>query len=183
MLHEHETNVISITPIARGIVRPILVTLIMISAVIAGAHFVHLVHQHASLLALILVGPCLVLVLTRLWRWRSHKIHVTTERVMLEGGVARHTRTAIDLRDVVATEVDQRLFERLTRRGRVDLVTRTGTLSLGRVRHPAALSRLIDRERLRHVNEPLPLATVFDYETAPRHEYEITPRRRWRRGG
>jgi len=74
-------------------------------------------------------------VLTRLWRWRSHKIRVTSERVIVEGGVLRHYRSLVELRDVIAIRVEQRFVERVARRGSVILET-SPAARRRRVHHP-----------------------------------------------
>jgi len=51
------------------------------------------------------------------------------------------------LRDVIALRVDQRVTERLARRGVVVLETNAGSVMIGKLRHPGALVRLIDAER------------------------------------
>jgi hypothetical protein len=116
--------------------------------------------------------------LTRAWRWRSHKVHVTNERIVQEGGVLRHYRSSIELPDVIATRVDQRVSERLTRRGLLVLETAAGPIVVGKVRHPGALCRLIDAERSGHAIRPLPLDTVFGFEEPEALGFEVRPQRR-----
>jgi hypothetical protein len=139
---------------------------------------VSLIHQHKWLLALVFVGPFALITLTRAWRWRSHKIHVTNERIVQEGGVLRHYRSSIELTDVIASRVDQRVAERLTRRGLLVLETAAGPIVVGKVRHPGALCRLIDAERSGHSNRPLPLDTVFGFEEPETLGFEVRPQRR-----
>jgi uncharacterized membrane protein YdbT with pleckstrin-like domain len=110
-----------------------------------------------------------------MWRWRSHKVHVTNDRVIIEGGVLRHQRTSVELRDVLATRVVQRLGERLTRRGFVFLETALGPMVVGQVRHPGALCRLIDAERAGAQSSSLPLDTVFTYEERDPFDLQIQP--------
>jgi len=109
--------------------------------------------------------------LTRTWRWRSHKVHVTNERIVVEGGVLHHQRSTVDLRDVIALRVDQRVTERLARRGVVVLETNAGSVMIGKLRHPGALVRLIDAERANGQFDPAPTTRLrlrrsepFDYE-------------------
>ena len=170
VLRENEVRVISVTPVGRGLVRPVLAVITALVAVQYGAGHWSFVHAHRLLFDLVLVGPGLVVVLTRIWRWRSHKVHVTSDRVMVEGGVARHFQTSYELREVIATRVEQRVHERLSRRGTVLLETASGSIFVGRVRHPAALCRLIDRERLQARWDETALDTVFEFEDrAPPH--------------
>ena len=177
MLRDGEVKIISVTPVARGTFRPCVVGIVMLALVIFGAKHVHVIHEHEMLLGLIFAGPFALVALTRTWRWRSHKVHVTNERVVVEGGVLHHYRSTVDLRDVVALRVDQRVSERLTRRGVVVLETNGGSLMIGKLRHPGALVRLIDAERANERIDPVPFDTVFGYEEPEPFDYEVYPRR------
>ena len=177
ILREGEVKIISVTPVARGLVRPLLVGIVMLALVMFGAKHVHFIHQHEMLLGLIFAGPFALVALTRTWRWRSHKVHVTNERVVVEGGVLHHQRSTVDLRDVVALRVDQRVSERLTRRGLVVLETNAGSILIGKLRHPGALVRLIEAERANNQIDPVPFDTVFGYEDPEPFDYEVRPRR------
>ena len=169
---------ISVTPVARGLVLPVLATVLGAVLVEYGVRHVHFLHSiHLALLAVVL-GPCLVVAATRTWRWRSHKVHVTSQRIVVEGGVLHHQRSEVDLRDVVATHVDTRLRERLLHRGVVVLETRAGTINLGLVHHPNALCRLIDQQRLAHRDDDVALDTVFDFDSPQPPDYDINLRRR-----
>jgi uncharacterized membrane protein YdbT with pleckstrin-like domain len=177
MLRDGEVKIISVTPVARGTVRPCVAAIVMIGLVIFGAKHVDPIHEHEMWLGLIFAGPFIVVALTRAWRWRSHKVHVTNERVIVEGGVLRHQRSAVDLRDVVALRVDQRVSERLTRRGIVVLETSAGSMVIGKLRHPGAMVRLIDAERANNQIDPVPFDTVFGYEDSDPFDYEVRPNR------
>jgi hypothetical protein len=178
IMREGEVKIITVTPVARGMVRPCLAGIVMLALVIFGAKHVHLIHQHEMLLGLILAGPFALVALTRTWRWRSHKVHVTNERIVVEGGVLHHQRSSVDLRDVVALRVDQRVSERLTRRGVVVLETNAGSIMIGKLRHPEALVRLIDAERANNQIDPIPFDTVFGYDEPEPFDFEVRPRRR-----
>jgi len=178
IMREGEVRIISVTPVARGIVRPCLTGLVLLALVIFGGRHVHLIHEHETVLELIFAGPFALVALTRTWRWRSHKVHVTNERIVVEGGVLHHQSSSVDLRDVVALRVDQRVSERLTRRGLVVLETNGGSIMIGRLRHPGALVRLIDAERSHNQIDPVPFDTVFGYEDPQPFDYEVRPRRR-----
>ena len=160
---DDETAVISVTPVGDGLVRPLIALVLGVAAIVEGALHVPFVRAHESWFAVVLVGPILVVLLTRTWRWRSHKVHVSSQRVILEGGVLRHWRTFVELRDVLATRVDQGISERLARRGVVVLETGLGPIVTRRVRHPEALCRLIDAERS-HVEPAVPYDTVFGFD-------------------
>ncbi len=177
-MRDGEVRIISVTPVARGLWRPVLATIAAVALVVVGASHVHIVHQHETLIGLLLVGPFGLVALTRAGRWRSHKVHVTNLRIVLEGGVLHHHRSSVELRDVVATRVDQRVSERLTRKGIVLLETAAGPVVIDHVRHPAALCRLIDAERTGSASGPLPLDTVFTFEEPDPFDYEVRPRRR-----
>lgn len=142
-----EERVISVTPVARGVVRPFLLTVTTVAMIAVGATRYPFVHATEWWLLLVAAGPFAVVTMTRTWRWRSFKVHVTNERVVLEGGVSRRTRSSIELRDVYASRVDQRVLERIARRGLVVLETGGGPVVLGLLREPGALCRLIDAER------------------------------------
>jgi membrane protein YdbS with pleckstrin-like domain len=182
VMREGEVRIISVTPVARRLWRPLLATFAATALVVVGASHVHFVHQHETLLGVLLVGPFALVALTRAWRWRSHKIHVTSLRVVLEGGVLHHHRSSVELRDVVATRVDQRISERLTRKGIVLLETTAGPVVIDQVRHPAALCRLIDAERAGPPSDSLPLDTVFTFVEPDPFDYKVRPRRRPSRG-
>ena len=178
ILREDEVAIISVTPVAHGLGRPLVAAVVFSALVIVGAQHMHLIHEHEMLLGVIFTGPFAVVALTRAWRWRSHKVHVTTERVILEGGVLHHHRSTIEYSDIVAIRIDQRVSERLTRRGVIFLETAAGPIVVGKVRHPGALCRLIDAERSNKVIEPLPFDTVFEYEEPDSFDYELRPQRR-----
>ena len=146
-LEDGEALVISVTPVPRGLLAPALLLLLLEGAVVwLGMHW-HLLHRYEPI-ALLCAGvmPALVLA-TRSWRWRSHKIILTTQRVVTEGGVLSRFSAQVNLSDVVTTRADQTFVERLRRRGMVMLETSSGTATLGPVRHPMALRRLVDRSR------------------------------------
>ncbi len=156
-------HVISVTPVSRGVVRPFLLTVTTVALIVEAAHRFDLVHRYEDWLLLLLAVPLALVTLTRTWRWRSHKIHVTNARIVIEGGVLARRHTSIELGDVVATRVDQRVHERLTRRGLVVLETAAGPVAVGLVHHPGALCRLIDAERVSE-QPTFPLDTVFTYD-------------------
>jgi len=172
-----ERRVISVTPVARGLVAPVVgVALALVSVEFVAVHVRLFLSLRVPLLLIVAV-PGLVLVVTRTWRWRSHKVHVTTQRVLVEGGVLHHRRSEVELSAIIATHVDQRFRERLSRRGAVYLETRGGTIDVGVVHHPGALCRVIDQERAAHRDDAA-LDTVFDFDQPQAHDFETRPRRR-----
>ncbi|MHB8334574.1 MAG: PH domain-containing protein [Acidimicrobiales bacterium] len=115
---------------------------------------VHGLDRYQGLLYVIVVGPVLVLVATRAWRWRSNKIHVTSQRLVVEYGAIKRVRTSVELRDVVLVHTQQGLGGRLAARGDVVVETVAGPWLVGTIRHPAALVRLIEAERSRRPESP-----------------------------
>jgi membrane protein YdbS with pleckstrin-like domain len=171
---EGEVRVISVTPVSRGVIRPFLITVTTLALIIEAAARYSFIHRAEEWLIILFVLPLAAVTLTRTWRWRSHKVHVTNERVIIEGGVMRHQRTAIEMRDVIATRVDQRMSERLTRRGYVYVETVVGPVLLGQVRHPGALCRLIDAERLGE-SQTDSFDTIYTYEDDQPYQFEVQP--------
>jgi uncharacterized membrane protein YdbT with pleckstrin-like domain len=133
--------------------------------------------EYRVALAAVLVLPCLGILATRTWRWRSHKIHLTSQRIIVEGGVLQHSRSEVELHDLVKTRVSQRLRDRLARRGVIVVETPAGTLNLGMVRHPAALCRLIDNERRTYLVDDVAYDTVFDFDAPQDHDFDMSDRR------
>jgi uncharacterized membrane protein YdbT with pleckstrin-like domain len=172
---EGEVRVISVTPVSRGVVRPFLITITTLALIIEAASRYSFIHSAEDWLVVVLVVPLALVTLTRTWRWRSHKVHITNERIIIEGGVLRHQSTSIEMRDVLATRVDQRISERMTRRGYVYAETMAGPIPLGLVRHPGALSRLIDAERLAGDEYSDPFDTIYTYEDPDAFQYDVQP--------
>jgi len=175
-MREGEVRIISVTPIVKGVVRPLLYTIAVVALIVFGSQHLHLVHRYEAALLWIVAGPFALVTLTRVWRWRSHKVRVTNQRVIVEGGVMHHRRSMIELDDVVATHIDQRVSERLVRRGRLWLETTGGSFLVGTVRHPGALLRLIDAERFGEADPSTRDDDVFSDD-----ELEIDEFRRARR--
>jgi uncharacterized membrane protein YdbT with pleckstrin-like domain len=172
---EGEVRVISVTPVSRGVVRPFLITVTTLALIIEAASRYSFIHRAEFWLVVVLVLPLGAVTLTRTWKWRSHKLHVTNDRVIIEGGVLRHQRAAIEMRDVMATRMDQRMSERLTQRGYVFIETMAGSIPLGLVRHPGALCRLIDAERLAGEDNADPFDTVYTFEDPEPFQYDVYP--------
>ncbi len=149
MFRDGEFPIIAVTPVSRGVIRPLLLALALIGAVIAIGTNWKFVHRYELIIAVIVgAGPAFV-TLTRWWRWRSHKVIVSSERLITLAGISSRRRTSLELSDVYSTTVEQRWWERVLRRGAVFVETEQGSVYLGRVRHPEALARVIDRQRTR----------------------------------
>jgi membrane protein YdbS with pleckstrin-like domain len=177
-LRENEHRIISVTPVVSGLLRPLLSLATSLVAVNFIATHIRALSSHEGLLLFIFAGPCAVVVGTRTWKWRSHKLHVTNQRVIAEGGVATRFTNAVELRDILGTGIEQSFVERLLRRGEVVLDTASGPFYSGLVSHPAALCRLIDSERATPPSGNVPLDTVFEANLQPDRVFETRPRRR-----
>jgi Bacterial PH domain len=146
-LENGEALVISVTPVAQGLLAPLNLLVLLEAVVIWGVPKWKSLHHYEAIVILVVgVIPALV-IFGRSWRWRSHKITLTTRRIAITGGVLGGHSTEINLGDVFATHANQTLSERMRRRGVVILETQSGSVILGPVRYPAALRRLIDRTR------------------------------------
>lgn len=146
-LEDNETLVISVTPIARGVLWPAITFIVLESLVVKLAWIFSFVHEREGVvLALVGALPGLLLV-TRVWRSRSHKITLTNQRIFSTRGVLTRNETQMYLEEITATHSRQTLSERLRRRGVVVLESASGEISFEAVRHPAALRRTIDRAR------------------------------------
>ena len=177
-LRENEHRIISVTPVVSGLFRPLLslaTSLVFVDFMVTHVHFLS---SREALLLFIFAGPCAFLVGTRTWKWRSHKLHVTNQRVIAEGGIATRFTNAVELRDISGTRIESTLLERTLRRGEVVLDTASGPFYSGLINHPAALCRLIDSERATPAYGNLPLDTVFEANLEPSRSFEVRPRRR-----
>jgi uncharacterized membrane protein YdbT with pleckstrin-like domain len=172
---EGESPSISVTPVSRGVVAPLALALALGGLVVVGAQHWSVLRTREGWALLVVVAPVVVLLLTRTWRWRSHKVHVTNERLLLERGVTRRFHTSIEMRDVTAVRVEQGLGQRLRRRGSLFVETAGGTFHVGVVRHPSALARLIDAERTRVPVDRLAFDTVFDFEDPSPPGFRLFP--------
>lgn len=168
-------RVISVTPVSKGVIRPALLTVTTLALIVEGAARYYDVHRIEEVLLILGVLPLALVTLTRTWQWRSHKIHVTSQRITVEGGVLRHWESSVEMRDVLATTVDQSITDRLSRRGYVYVQSLSSTFPVGLVRHPAALCRLIDAERAVQTYHSDPLDTVYTYEDPDASPYEVLP--------
>ena len=146
-LRDDEFVVVSVTPISRGVTGPLVATLLAVASLWASAATWSWAQQHSALLAVLFVAPCAAVLSGRLWRWRSHKILVTSQRIVQFGGVARRRLSSVELIDVRASHTDQRWFERLLHRGVVMVDTAAGAFVRERIRRPDALARVIDHQR------------------------------------
>lgn len=145
---------VSVTPVSRGVVRPAIFVLAMAASVRYAVDSLHGLNRYQSVMDVVFVGPALLLLATRVWRWRAQKIHVTSQRLVVEYGVARRVRSSVELRDVLVVRSQQGLGTRLIGRGDVVVETMAGPWLVGTIRHPAALVRLIEAERAHRRESP-----------------------------
>ena len=176
-LREKEQRIISGTPVATGLFLPLLSFASSLVVVDFLVTHLHVLASHEFLLLLIFAGPCAVVVGTRSWQWRSHKVHVTNQRVIAEGGVTNRFSNAVELRDISGSSIEQSLIERLFRRGEVVLETPSGPFYSGLVNHPAALRRIIEAERATPSYGELALDTVFEADFEAPRAFEYRPRK------
>ncbi len=169
-----ERVVISVTPTAWGVRLPAFTTLMSLVLVIAAAVKIAFVHRHEALALLVLCLPPALWWATRLVRWRSHKVHVTTEQVAVVGGVLRRESFRIAIDQILTLEVRQRLHQRLRRQGIIELVTKHDTVTLGPVRHPDALARMIEQQRRRQHPQSVSYDALFE-PTIPETTWDRNP--------
>jgi uncharacterized membrane protein YdbT with pleckstrin-like domain len=145
-LRDDEFVVVSITPVAQKVTGPAMVVVLIGGSLVAVANTWSWPRQHWVDLSAILIIPLIVLA-GRVAKWRSRRITVTSQRILEVGGVLQKHRGSLELVDIVATRVEQRLVERLSRRGHVVVELSAGAFVLERVRRPDALARVIDHQR------------------------------------
>lgn len=146
-LRSTERMIVSVTPSPQGLVGPLVAVAILVFAIVETSHFIETVAHYQQQVFVLLVGPAVIVALTRTWRWRSMKIVVTSEQIVMLRGVVRRTMIAIALDSVVTVSVHQRLRDRLTRKGTIGIETLNQSLTFGPLRHPGALVRLIEQAR------------------------------------
>lgn len=164
-----EELIISVTPIVGGIVRPLCGIVLGSLVTYAAVTYIGALRAERWWLASILVGPFALIFAARVLRWRSHRVTLTSQRVVVRAGVLRRVTSSVDLDEVVTTRIDAGLGQRLSRRGRVILEGATVSMDIGLLRHPRALVRLIDAQRRGQHEASRPLDTVFSPEDAGYH--------------
>ncbi|MGC8498166.1 MAG: PH domain-containing protein [Acidimicrobiales bacterium] len=137
-------STVSVTPISPGVTRPWILLLAVVATIREVVDVVHGAGRWQPWLYAVVAGPVLVVALGRSLRWRSHKIHVHDYGVTVERGLGHRGRSSVAWADIATVEVQQSLRDRLSGRGQVVLETATGTWTLGLVRHPMALARVIE---------------------------------------
>jgi hypothetical protein len=175
--------VVSVAPLPDGLWAPLIVTTLLVVGLVAVSETWTWPAHHDGALSIIVVLPAIVLG-ARLWRWRSQRLVVTTERVLESSGIVNHHVVAVELREVTASWVQQRFVDRVTRRGSVILESPHSAIVLGRLRHPDALQRVIDYQRTQldhrdrgELERADELSVALDEGLLTNDEYD----RRWRR--
>jgi len=114
-------------------------------AVIAFGHTLPLLGRQIAASALGAVG--MVVFFTGYFRWRSRRIALTTQRVVVTTGSFGTTSEQVRLERILEVHLDRRFFERLAGRGSVILDIEDGPpLFIDRLRRPEAFQRLIVRQ-------------------------------------
>ena len=137
-------STVSVTPISPGVTRPWILLFAVVATVREVVDVVSGAERWQPWLYAVFAGPILIVALARSVRWRSHKIHVHEYGVTVERGLGRRGRTSVAWADIGVVEVQRGLRDRLSGRGQVVLETAAGTWTLGLVRHPLALARVIE---------------------------------------
>jgi len=145
-LRDGEFSIVSITPLSKGVIGPFAWTLLLAGAVVALSYQWHVVHRYEPVALAVFAGPPGLLTLTRARKWRSQRIIVTSQRLLVFTGVSARRRASIEWDDVVSTQIEQRWWQRPVHHGLVSVDTRVGSMVVGRVHHPEALVRVIDRQ-------------------------------------
>jgi len=161
-LGRNERLVVSVTPTSWGLRWPLAAVAVLMAGVILGGQHAAVIHRYEGICLALVVGPPFLVLVTRTIRWRSHKVHVTTKQVAVEGGVLRRSFVSLPVDAIVLIDVQQDFRDRLRKRGLVQLRAGTEELTLGPVRHPEVLARLIDQTRRDQRPTGVSYDTVFE---------------------
>jgi len=153
-----ERIIVRTTPTSWGLTRPALLTIVSAGLIMWGSFHAHLLHTYEGVTLAALTGPSTLVLVGRVWRWRSHTIYVTDQQIVVEGGVLNYFRSTCRLDEVLVVGLERRFTQRLRRRGVVQITTRESSLDLGPLRHPDALVRLIEQAR----RETRPRGAAYD---------------------
>jgi membrane protein YdbS with pleckstrin-like domain len=173
-------TIIRVTPIRAGTSSSVVTALVVAGAVVVARGHIHrFVHVYDVVGALIVafVG---IRALTRVIRWRSHSIVVAPRHLEISRGLVRRHVQHVSLDHVISIHTDRSIRSRVARRGEVLLETTDGTISLGRLRQPRALVRVIELQRERLGRRPLDSGVLDDstdirsFLHAP-HHFDVDP--------
>jgi len=146
-LRTDEFVVIMVRPLPRGFVGPLSLVAVVAGLLYLAASSWHWFRVASPLIAVVALGPPLLVVLVRTWRWWVRQIYVTNQRIVFGNGLRRRQRSSIELAHVISTHVARSWSDRLGRRGAVVLTTREQEWSLDRLRRPEVLRRIIEHQR------------------------------------
>ncbi len=178
---EDEIHIVSVNPVPFGLTGPALSLLSFAALLVAGYESLAFVRQHLPFIALVILGPSALVILTRTWRWRAHRITVTSHRVQISHGTLRRKTDSVYFDFVVGVFTQRRVRDRLVRRGGVTIETQQGPLYLGTFRHPDSLVRVIQHQRDAYSRDAIPLDTTFDFEMPAPYTPRLVRRRSHRR--
>lgn len=136
----------TVTPTPTGLFGPLAATAVVLAVIVVLAATWPWAGREESWLFLAVIPPATLLG-ARLWRWRTCRVVVTSERVIRVMGAVGRQVASLELAQVVASRVHQRWHERLSRRGLVVLELPESSYVVARVRRPDALARVIDHQR------------------------------------
>jgi len=178
---DDEVHIVSVNPVPFGLAGPVLSFAAFVSLLVAGYESFGLVRQHIFPVALVVLGPTALVIATRTWRWQSHRVTVTSHRIVISRGTIRRRDEFVPLEFLVGVHTQRRLRDRLARRGGVTIETHQGPLFLGYFRHPDSLVRVIQHQRDAFARDSIPLDTSFDFEMPQPYSPRIVRRRSHRR--
>lgn len=153
-LRPGETLVVVVSPIAQGVLGPLLIAIFILTAVAVSAHLWVWPRAHDKELALIAL-PALVVLAGRTFRWWRHRVVITSERIVETAGVLRRHTTTVNIASIEAIQVHQERRDRLMRRGSVVIDVVDDSIELHRVRRPDVFVRVVEYVRFPPEIEPI----------------------------
>jgi uncharacterized membrane protein YdbT with pleckstrin-like domain len=154
--------VIRVTPTNPGLLRATVTFAVVLGGGLWLTHFLGRGRSVAEVVIAVISIPFALRALMKFLRWRSHSIVITVSRVIFSGGMVRRRRMEFPIEQIVACHVEQGWWSRIIRRGELIVETAAGERRLGRVRHPAALVRVIEAQRQRGESRRVAYDTIFD---------------------
>lgn len=145
-LRPGETLVVVVSPVAQGVLGPLLLTACILGAVAAAAHLWAWPRAHDWELAALGV-PTFVVLCGRTLRWQNHRLAITTERIIEVAGVRRRRTTVLEVAAISAIHARQERWDRVLRRGSVVVSAGDATIELRRVRRPEVFVRVVEQVR------------------------------------
>ena len=152
LLAEHETVVFDLQPHWIALVRPVLWTVLLVAAVIAGAVL-------TEGIALLLIGAVAVVVwfyiaALPLLRWRYTMFVLTTDRLITRTGVVAKHSKELPLERINDVSFNQTVFERMLGAGDllVESAGERGQTRITDVRHPEQVQLMIYKESEKNQN-------------------------------